>query len=251
MASPGGRAALAALDVAVLAGGLGTRIAAVLGDTPKLLAPIAGRPFLDHMLDWLDGSGAGRVVLCLGHLADKVTTHIAGHPRGRPAVDWVIEPGPLGTAGALRFARAKLGSEPALAINGDSYVGADLAAFVAFHRAHGAEVSMLCVAVPDAGRYGRVELDDQGRVRRFVEKAPGDDRPGTINAGIYAFSQAFLDRIAAASGPSLERDILQTLPAGTIHAMVADVPFIDIGTPESLAAAAAVLPTARTSGNAA
>ena len=231
--------ALADIDVAVLAGGLGTRIRGVLGDTPKVLAPIAGRAFLGHLLDYLSAYGTQRVVLCLGHLADRVTAWLAqGDTHGTLDVVCQIEPRPLGTAGALGYVRKELRSSTVLVMNGDTFLDADLRAFVASHRLSGAEASVLCVEVEDASRFGRVDVGPDGRIRRFVEKAPGS---GTINAGVYLFSSAFLDRVAAAGAVSLERDVLEKAPPGSLHAHVAKARFIDIGTPESLAAAARVI----------
>lgn len=232
-----------AIDVAVLAGGLGTRLRSALGeDVPKVLAPIGGRPFLDHLIDWLKGFGARRVVLCLGHLADRVIAHLDAHPAEGIEVAFVIEPEPLGTAGAIRFARSQLTSDPVLVLNGDTFFDADVPGALARHRAEDRRISMLCAEVPSIARFGGVERDERGRVVRFVEKDPAADRPGLVNAGMYLFSQAMLDEIARAAGPSLERDVLQVQPPGTIHAEVARGRFIDIGTPESLAAAAHVLP---------
>ncbi|MBP2315837.1 nucleotidyltransferase family protein [Azospirillum soli] len=230
---------MADIDVAVLAGGLGTRIRGVLGDTPKVLAPVAGRAFLGHLLDYLSAYGTRRVVLCLGHLADRVTAWLAqGDANGTLDVVCQIEPRPLGTAGALGYVRKELRSGTVLVVNGDTFVDADLRAFVASHRLSGADASVLCVQVEDASRFGRVEIGPDSRIRSFVEKAPGS---GTINAGVYLFSGAFLDRLVASGATSLERDVLEKVPPGTLNAHVAKAHFIDIGTPESLAAAARVI----------
>ncbi len=231
--------ALANIDVAVLAGGLGTRIRGVLGDTPKVLAPIAGRAFLGHLLDYLSTYGSRRVVLCLGHLADRVTAWLArGDSAGTIDVVCQIEPRPLGTAGALGYVRKELRSSTILVVNGDTFLDADLRAFIASHRLSGAEASVLCVTVEDASRFVRVEIGPDSRVRRFMDKVPG---AGTINAGVYLFSAAFLDRFIAAGAVSLERDVLEKLPSGTLNAHVAKARFLDIGTPESLATAASVI----------
>lgn len=227
---------LADIDVAVLAGGLGTRIAGVLGDTPKVLAPVGGRPFLQVLLDRL--AGARKVVLCLGHLAPKVVEWLGEHPPGVP-VECVVEPSPLGTAGALRLALPHLTSDPVLVMNGDSVVETDLASFVADHRRSGAIGSLLAVEVPDGSRFGRVETSPAGRVLRFVEKDLAATGPAWINGGVYAFTPALLARLAAAQGPSLERDFLGLLPEATLHAARRQARFIDIGTPASLADAPA------------
>jgi mannose-1-phosphate guanylyltransferase len=235
------RDCLASLDVLVLAGGLGTRIRPVLGDIPKLLAPINGRVYLDYLFDWLHGFGARRIVLGLGYQAQAVIGYLREHPPAGLEVDTAIEPRPLGTAGAIRFARAALRSDPVLVMNGDSFVDAELCEFVARHRAEGAVGSLLCTEVPDAGRYGRIETDGHGRIRAFAEKDPAFHGTASINAGVYLLSGALLDQIAAGDGTSLERDVFERLPAGSLAAYSGRFRFIDIGTPESLAAAGAVI----------
>jgi mannose-1-phosphate guanylyltransferase len=237
---PAGATCLGALDVFVLAGGLGTRIRPVLGDTPKLLAPIGGRAYLYYLLDWLRHFGACRIVLGLGYQAQAVIEHLRRYPAKGLEIDTVIEPRPLGTAGAIRFAREALRTDPVLILNGDSFVDADLCAFVARHREAGATGTLLCTEVPDAGRYGRVETDSAGRIRRFAEKDPAFRGTASINAGLYLLSAALLDDIAAGKAASLERDVFERLPAGSLATYSGLFKFIDIGTPESLAAAGVV-----------
>ena len=232
---------LADIDVAVLAGGLGTRVQAALKDTPKVLAPIAGRPYLDHLLDWLLGYGVRRVVLCLGHLGDAVLEHIRANPVDGCDLVPVVEAVSLGTAGALRQARQAFRSDPVLVLNGDSFVDADLCAFLESYRASGAEGSILCAEVEDAGHYGRVNISPEERIRSFVEKDSRNTGPGPVSAGVYLLSAALLDRIAAGSGRSLEHDVFEALPRGSLHAMSGRFAFVDIGTPESLAKASEVL----------
>lgn len=247
MGNAADRRCLAPLDVFVLAGGLGTRIRAVLADTPKLLAPIAGRPYLAYLLDWLRRFGAGRVVLGLGHRAEAILAHLEAVPPAGLEVVPVVEPRPLGTAGALRFARPQLHSDPVLVMNGDSFADADLCALVDRHRQSGAAGTMLCAEVEDAGRYGRVVLDGQGRVAGFVEKDRAYKGSAAINAGVYLLSARLVDEIAAGNTNSLEREVFTHLPAGTLAALTGRFSFIDIGTSESLARAAEVVtrPAAR------
>ena len=233
--------ALEDIDVVILAGGLGTRIQAVLGNVPKVLAPIGGRPFVEYVLEWLRKFGARRVVLSLGHLANAVTDYLERRPADGLRLVPIIEPAPLGTAGALRFARLQLQSDPVLVINGDTFFDADLGGFVARHRSSHAAISLLCTEVESIARYGSLDLDANRHVNRFVEKNAEADRPGVVSAGIYLISAAILDDIARSSDPSLERDYLQRLPAGTIRADLVRGSFIDIGTPGSLADALDVI----------
>ncbi len=227
---------LADIDVFVIAGGLGTRIAPVLGNLPKLMAPISGRPYLAHLLDWLSGFGARRIVLGLGHMAGAVTDFIDSQNsvRGNLTIESVIEPRPLGTAGAIRFARGRLRTDPVLVMNGDSYVDADICQFVAFHRQAKTTATLLCADVDDAGRYGRIELDGEGRIRGFAEKDPHFHGGGPVSAGMYLLSAEFLDGIEAGQASSLERDVFARAASGSLAAFSGPFPFIDIGTPESL-----------------
>lgn len=229
------------VDVVVLAGGLGTRLRGVLTDRPKVLAPILGQPFLNHLARGLARQGASRLILCLGHLAETVIEHVGTRPVDGVEFVPVIEREPLGTAGAVRLARPTVTSDPALVLNGDSLVVADLAGFADRHRAAGVEASLLAVRVGDTTRFGRLDVNAAGFIERFSEKNPDAQGEGLISAGIYLFSAALLDRLMLMPGPSLERDVLQVLPAGSIRAEVTEGAFIDIGTPESLIEAEAVV----------
>ena len=239
MAAP--RPCLNEIDVVVLAGGLGTRIKDTLGDTPKLLAPIGGHAFLDILIARLRHFGASRLILGLGHLAGQVTAHLENNPPAEIDIVTAIEPEPLGTAGALRFVIPEINSDPVLVMNGDSFTGADLCVFADAHRQSGADASILCAEVPDTAAFGRLDISPEGRVREFSEKDSSQSGPGVINAGVYLFNAAMLDRIKDMQGPSLERDVFQALAPETIHAVTSDATFIDIGTPGDLARAEDVL----------
>lgn len=235
-----GTGGLDGLDVVVLAGGLGSRIRSVLGDTPKVLAPVMGRTFLDHLLERLAKLGAGRIILSLGYRAEAVQAHLAAVPPPLPVV-CVVEDQPLGTAGGLRLAFAAAVSAEVMVINGDTWLDTDYAAFVASHRRQGRDCSILCVAVEDASRYGSVAIDAEGGVRGFVEKG-GALGPGVINGGVYLFGRTARAALAAAEGPSLEHDFFACRPPSALHGFRAGHSvFLDIGTPASLAAADGVI----------
>ena len=223
------------IDIVILAGGLGTRIRSVLNEKPKVLAPIGGYPFLDILLHRIALFSARRVILSLGHGAQAVLDHIAQTTYRDLDIVPVVEPTPQGTAGALRFIRHHLTSNPVLVMNGDSFIDADLCALTEHHRQNGADVTLLCCQVEDTSRYGKIELA-QGRIVSFREKTDSTGS-GIINAGVYALSQRALDELALSDAPSLERDYFAACPPGTFHALVTNGDFIDIGTPESLARA--------------
>ena len=223
------------LDTVILAGGLGTRLAPVLPDRPKALATVTGRSFLDVLLDRLASQGLKRIILALGHRADQIVAHLQQHD-GRQETIPVIETSPLGTGGALRNTLPALRSDPVLVMNGDSVVEADLAAFYRWHCERAAPISLLLVQQPDTSRFGRVDIDDDGRVTAFREKAAGQG-PGLINAGIYLISRERIEEMPAGAVLSLERDIFPAWIGRGLAGFATAGRFIDIGTPESLAGA--------------
>jgi mannose-1-phosphate guanylyltransferase len=245
----GRRQCLADIDTFVLAGGMGTRIRPVLGDTPKLLAPIQGKTYLAYLLDWLAFFGARRVVFGLGYGSQAIRTELEREPRADLTIATVVEPEPLGTAGAIGFSRDQLHSDPVLVLNGDSFVEADLCEFIAAYRAHDRLGAVLCTQVPDGRRYGEIRIDTNGDIAQFVEKSATLAGAATINAGVYLLSARLLDTLPRARNSSIERDIFPSLKPGTLQAFVGSFPFIDIGTPESLAQATRLFKRVPSPGN--
>jgi NDP-sugar pyrophosphorylase family protein len=230
-------AANGGIDAIVLAGGLGSRLHDVLPDRQKVTAPVTGKPFLSKLIDWLIDGGVDRIVLAAGHRAADVEAIAAAYAGRKPAVLVSVEPAPLGTGGAARLALAMTESDPVLVLNGDSFADIDLAALRRFHADHHAHVSLALVAAPSVKRYGLVGVDDGGKVLSFSEK-PAEAGAGAINGGIYMFERAALAAIPENIPHSLERDVFPQLINHGLYAMLFKADFIDIGTPESLQAAA-------------
>lgn len=232
------------LPAIVLAGGLGTRLRSVVADRPKVLAPVAGAPFLAHLLRHLSAEGVQDVVLATGHLSEQVEAFVdAGVPRGMQ-VRCVREESPLGTGGALAFtARSANVDGPFLALNGDTFFGGRLGALAEAH-AQGREIATIALArVEAADRYGCVLLDGEtDRVVGFEEKREGVG-PGWVNAGVYVLSPEALKDIEVDRVVSLERDVFPGLvAAGRVRGVCfPEAAFLDIGTPEDFARAAEVL----------
>lgn len=224
------------IPVLILAGGLGTRLSAVVSDRPKPLAEVAGRPFLAWTLDRLEAAGFRDVVLCTGHLGGRAR-ELLGERHGGLRLAYSEEPIALGTAGALRYAARTLAGGTVLALNGDSYLGLDFAALLACHAGHPGDGTLALVRVADAGRYGQVDFAE-GRVRAFREKGaePGS---GWINGGVYALPRTRL--LALPEGPlSLETDVFPSW-IGALWGFPCEVPFLDIGLPETYAVAESFL----------
>lgn len=231
---------LAGIDAVILAGGLGTRLRAVLPDRQKVLADIGGRPLLARLIDFYTAAGAARVVLALGYRSDEVEDFIRRNAEHSNVIA-SIEPEPRGTGGALRHALPHLRSQTVLVANGDSFADVDFARLLDLHRARGCSVTLALTYVDDVSRYGRVLFDTSGAVTHFQEKPPaGAGQPnsaGYINAGVYLIERKVIASLPSDRSLSLERDVFPQWIGRGIHALAQQVSFIDIGIPETWAIA--------------
>jgi len=219
------------LRVFVLAGGLGSRLASELGDVPKSLAPLGGRPFLEHQLAWLASHGLGDVVLCVGHGADQVETALGDGRRLGVRLQYSREPEPLGTGGALALA-APWVEGSALVVNGDTLPELDPWALERARWERGRVGAVVLYRLEDASASGRVECDAEDRITRFVEKDPNHHGPAWVNGGCYAFAPSLWDWLPSGAS-SLERDTLPRLAtAGELVGHRVEGAFWDIGTPQ-------------------
>jgi mannose-1-phosphate guanylyltransferase len=215
----------------VLAGGRGTRLLPLTTTTPKALIPLLDRPQLAYTLDYLLQNGIEHAVLACGHLASPVRDRF-GSQCGHLSIDYVIEPQPLGTGGAIALAARKF-EGTFLALNGDSLRSASITSLIAFHHACGATATMLLASVADVSSYGLVRVDKHGRVREFTEKpAAARHTRGLINAGVYVLEPDVFDAFPAGRSVSLERDVFPKLAEqDRLCATALPGTLIDMGTP--------------------
>ncbi len=219
------------LDALILAGGLGTRLQPVIDGQQKVLASAHGKPFLSYIFDKLALTGIKRTILCVGYKADQVIEAFGYDYRGMTLV-YSCEESPLGTGGALINALDFIRSEFVLVLNGDSIVDIDLSIFLSWFFERGINAAICLTRVDDISRYGGVDVDKEGRILRFQEKAHNAE-PGIINAGIYLFRRSILDNFPLGR-LSLEMDVFPKL-IGRMYGYIADGCFLDIGIPESYA----------------
>ncbi len=220
------------MQVIILAGGLGTRLRTVAPDIPKPMVPVAGRPFLDHLLTYLERQGVGEAVLSVGHLRDQIISHY-GDCFGKIRITYAIEETPLGTGGALALALSQTSQSPVFVVNGDTWLELDYRAMYAAHMSAGALISVAALQIDDASRYGRLRIG-AGRITGF--EARGGTGPGIINAGVYLVDRnALLARMHdGLSGKfSFEADFLEPR-AKQLQPLAynTNARFIDIGVPE-------------------
>ncbi len=222
-----------------LLGGLGTRLRPLTNETPKQMLPVANRPMIEWVARHLARHGVTRLVLALGYKSQAFTEAFSdGTIAGLPFVV-AVEPTALGTAGAVRFAADAAGvTQRCVVVNGDVLTDTDVSELVRFHaRAHehagtAATISLQPVADPSA--FGVVDLNERGKVLRFVEKpTPGTEPSNLANAGTYVLEPEVIAAIAADENTSIERVTFPALAArGELSALAQPCYWIDTGTPQ-------------------
>jgi mannose-1-phosphate guanylyltransferase len=223
------------MQAIVLVGGEGTRLRPLTESTPKPALTLVDRPFLAYMIEWLAGHGVTEVVLACGFLPDVLREALAGEEeRAGVRIRYVVEPEPLGTAGAICFAADQLGGEldeRFLALNGDVLTDLDLTALLRAHAERVARATIALHPVEDSSAFGLVHSGEEGEVLAFLEKT-GEAAPGEVNAGMYVLERPVLDLIPAGESVSIERDVFPRLVGEGLHGLLLDGYWMDIGTPE-------------------
>ncbi|MFI5151779.1 MAG: nucleotidyltransferase family protein [Chitinophagales bacterium] len=217
-------------EAIILAGGLGTRLSETVPGLPKSLAPVAGRPFLQYIMDYLYSQGISRYIFSLGHRYELILKFLEENFPNL-AIAYCIEKTPLGTGGAIKLACSKLNSDDAFVLNGDTIFRVDLGAMSDYHHEKSAECTIALKPMKNIDRYGVVELNADGSIARFHEKKFFED--GFINGGIYILNR---DKFLQGDLPekfSFEKDYLErNIDQMKIFGFVQDLYFIDIGVPE-------------------
>lgn len=222
------------MQAIVLVGGEGTRLRPLTSDVPKPAVTLVDRPFLAYAIEWLAAHGVDEVVLACGFLPDVLKEALGGHEHAGVAITYAVEPEPLGTAGAIRFAAEALGDrldDRFLALNGDVLADLDLSALARAHDERGASATIALHPVEDSSAYGLVRRDESGQVLEFLEKT-GEAVPGEINAGAYVLERSVLDLVPAGRAVSIEREVFPRLVGNGLHGLLLEGYWMDIGTPE-------------------
>ncbi len=219
----------------VLVGGFGTRLRPLTSSIPKPMLPVGHVPIIERLVENLARGGITEVTFALGF---KPEPFLLAFPDGECAgvsLRYAVEPEPLDTAGAIRFAADAAGIDDTFVVaNGDVLTDLDVSELVRFHRGKGAEATLHLIGVPDPSAFGVVALDPDGRVARFVEKpAPGTAPSNLINAGTYVLEPSVLARIPSGEKVSIERATFPAVAAdGGLFAMATDDYWLDTGRPE-------------------
>jgi mannose-1-phosphate guanylyltransferase len=218
----------------LLAGGKGTRLRPLTVHTPKPIVPIFDRPFLQYQIDLLRKlPEIDEVILSLNYQPRRIEEMFGDGDAQGVRLRYVVEPVPLGTAGAVKYAEQYL-CDSVVVLNGDVMTAIDLPAVLRLHRERRAKATIVLTPVENPSAYGLVETDSAGNVHRFLEKpSPDQITCDTINAGIYVLEPDTFDRIPADTAWSIERSYFPSLVerGETFVAYVDRGYWIDIGTP--------------------
>lgn len=213
----------------ILAGGLGTRLQSVVSDVPKCMAPVANKPFLSHIFDYLESHKFNHIILSLGYKSEIIIDWLKTQNRNFE-VSYVIESKALGTGGAIRLAFSKVRSDKAIVLNGDTFFNIDNDSLFDFHLKQNAEITLALKPMTDFDRYGSVEIDNNNRILKFKEKQ--HLLKGLINGGVYLINKNIFDNLELSEVFSFEKEILEAKTSELeIYGLPFENYFIDIGIP--------------------
>ncbi len=207
---------------------MGTRLRSVVSDVPKPMAPVAGKPFLQHLLDDLYNQRIKHIVLSIGYKGETIQGYFGSSYRNMK-ISYSVEDSPLGTGGAVKKALPLFQGTPFYLFNGDTLFKADLWQMEKDFKEKNAAAVIAIKKMRNFDRYGTVVSDSSGKIISFEEKKPTSE--GWINGGVYLLHEKLFP--SSLSGKfSLEKEILEPLvKQGDIYAVPSPGYFIDIGIP--------------------
>lgn len=217
-------------EAIILAGGLGTRLRAVVSDLPKCMAPVAGNPFLYYVIEHFKLQGIGKFIFALGYKHEIVEDWLlATYPAAM--LQFSLEKELLGTGGAIKLACSKSNEKNVLVLNGDTLFAVDLTQLSAFHQLCKADCTLALKPMEHFNRYGVVTLNKDHSIASFKEKQQYES--GLINGGVFALNVAGFLNEDLPEKFSFEKDYLEAFyNKRKIFGLKQDEYFIDIGIPE-------------------
>lgn len=225
--------------ILILAGGLGTRLKSVVS-LPKCMAPIHDVPFLDYQLNYLISQGISEVFLSIGHQSEVIKKHYVSQFKSLQ-INYIEEPEPFGTGGAIRLAFKKIGAQSLLVLNGDTMFPININDLATFHQSKNADCTIALKPLKNFERYGAVETNEEKRITAFHEKK--FVASGQINAGVYMLNGNVFMKHCAQEKFSIEKDFFEAkVNELNFYGFSTDTYFIDIGIPEDYQKAQKELP---------
>ena len=226
------------LTAVILAGGLGTRLRSVVPDLPKPMAPVAGRPFLEYLMDYWVAQGVSHFVLSVGYRKEAIIDHFGDAYRSIQ-VSYAIEQEPLGTGGGLLLAAQGL-SETFLVLNGDTFFDVNLNQLEKFHKSRKSDWTFALFRSTDTSRFMGMSLNANQEITSLrVSAGEGDC---LVNGGVYLVEPASLmtARLERDQKLSLEEELLPKLRSTgkRLFGLELTGDFLDIGLPRDYSRAA-------------
>lgn len=223
------------LGAVILVGGGGTRLRPLTYAIPKPLIPVLNRPLIVHMLDNLRRHGVTRIVLAASASDKRMEAALGDGGAYGVSLEYCYETEPLGSGLAVKEAASRFDS-PFFVCNGDVLANLDLTEMAARHLEAGAMMSIFLASVSDPSSFGIADIDDSGRIHRFLEKpGPGQTSSRWANAGTWLFEPAVLDQIPNEKmDGSIERLVMPSLIAqgDLVLGYASDTYWMDVGTPQ-------------------
>ena len=216
----------------LMAGGEGSRLRPLTSRRPKPLAPVAGKPVMEHIIGLLRRHGITEVVSTLHYLADEVESYFDNGSDFGVSMEYVVEDTPLGTAGAVKMADKLLKGETFLVISGDALTDIDLSALIEHHKREKNDVTIALQRVTNPLEFGVVVTDEAGRITRFLEKPSWSEVfSDTINTGIYVLEPGILDRMVRGRSYDFSKDLFPEMlrDGAKLGGYIIDAYWTDIG----------------------
>ncbi len=216
------------MEAIILAGGFGTRLAHIVKNVPKPMAPIMDKPFLSYILNYLSDYGIDTVIIATGYKHEIIQEYF-GNKYKEINIIYSREIEPLGTGGAIKKALSLCNGNDIFVINGDTFFDVDLQEMYANHKKNNSNITIAVRLMKNFERYGSVIIQNQ-RIIDFLEKKT--TKLGYINGGIYLLNKHILDDISAKTF-SFEKDFMEKFTIDkNILAFKSNGYFIDIGVEE-------------------
>jgi NDP-sugar pyrophosphorylase family protein len=226
------------LQALILAGGIGSRLGALVEHSPKPFLSVGGNPFLQKIVERLINQGITDVIFCLGYKPTKIMDFFGDGSKWEMRFSYVLEENLMGTGGAIRGALHLIDGPDILVLNGDSFCYFDVYGIMKRHVESQSKATLTLLTVEEPDRFGLVEFNDKNEIVSFVEKDETNRVTSFINAGVYVLSKQLIIDINPSKPISLEKEIFTSYLNDPMYSFVLnDNRFIDIGTPESLAVA--------------
>lgn len=220
------------MQAIILAGGLGTRLKSVVANKPKALSPVAGKPFLFYVIEYLKNEGVTEFIFSLGYLSEQIIDFLQqNYPQ--LAYKYYIEESPLGTGGGIKKAITLTTAEDVLIVNADTYFDVNLEVMYQLHKHSNAQCTIALKKMVDFDRYGAVEINAANTIVHFKEK--NFVKEGLINGGfIFLNTPYFIEKTAHLPEIfSFEKEFLEVhLHTMVVKGFTSEGYFIDIGIPE-------------------